>query len=137
MKRLPDWRVRFKDTIDNIRREAFAWGSSDCLYGLTVPVLKALTGETYFKRYRRYKTAKGALSVMRRAGFDNLADLVASELTEVHPSQVFVGDIVAIPTDDEFGFSLGAVNGERVFVLHQNGLGTRDLLEATRAFQVI
>lgn len=137
MMRRKDWRTRFEATIDKLKAEPFTWGS-DCLFGLTVPILEAISdNDPRFTSYAgRYKTAKGALGVMRRAGFENLADLVASELPEIHPSQCRVGDIVAIPTDDDFGFSIGVVNGDRVFVKLQSGLGTRDLLEATRAFQV-
>jgi hypothetical protein len=43
---------------------------------------------------------------------------------------------VALPSGDDFGYSLGVVNGDRVFVIHETGLGTRDLTEAKRAFKV-
>lgn len=135
--RKDDWRTQFEKTIDDLKEKQFTWGA-DCLFGLVVPILEAIThDDPRFTRFAgRYKTAKGAISVMRRAGFKNLADLAASELPEIHPSQCRVGDIAAIPTDDGFGFSLGVVNGDRVFVKLENGLGTRDLLDATRAFQV-
>lgn len=135
--RRKDWRSRFEAAIDRLKAEPFEWGS-DCLFGLAVPILEAISDNApLFTRFAgRYKTAKGALSVMRRAGFENLADLVASELPEIHPSRCRVGDIVAIPTEDDFGFSIGVVNGDRVFVKLQSGIGTRDLLEASRAFQV-
>lgn len=137
MRRLEHWRGEFEAEIDRIKSNPFRWGAEDCMYGLITPVIKAITGKRLFDKYRgRYKTAKGALGVMRRAGFKTLADLVASELPEVHPSRCRVGDVVALPTDDEFGFSLGIVNGDRVFVVHEFGLGTRDLMEATRAFKV-
>lgn len=136
--RRKDWRTRFEQTIDELKDKPFAWGG-DCLFGLVVPILEAISDDDpRFTSYAgRYKTAKGALGVMRRAGFRNLADLAASELPEIHPSRCRIGDIVAIPTDDEFGFSVGVVNGDRVFVKLEQGLGTRDLMEATRAFQVI
>lgn len=131
------WRSRYDATIDMIRDNTFDWGEFDCLFGLVVPVIVALTGEPKFERFRgRYRTAKGALGVMRRAGFKTLADLAASELPEVHPSMCQLGDIVAIPSGDDFGFALGVVNGDRVFVLHPDGLGHRSLSEAVRAFKV-
>ena len=138
MTRKETWRKEFELTIDDLKGQQFAWGS-DCLFGLVVPILNAISDdEPHFTRFAgRYKTAKGALGVMRRSGFENMADLVASELPEIHPSQCRIGDIVAIPTDDDFGFSIGVVNGDRVFVKLERGLGTRDLLEAKRAFQVI
>ena len=134
--RVENWRVRYEDTIDAIRRVPGDWGSSDCLTGLVSPVVEALTGVDPFVRFRgRYKTARGALGIMRRSGFENLADLVASELPEIHPSQCVIGDIVAIPTDDDFAYALGVVNGDRVFVMLEKGLGTRDISEAVRAFK--
>lgn len=138
MMRKTEWRKNFEETIDDLKAAPFSWGA-DCLFGLVVPILDAISDDDpRFTRFAgRYKTAKGALGVMRRAGFENLADLVASELPEIHPSQCRIGDIVAIPTDDDFGFSIGVVNGDRVFVKLEDGLGTRDLLDATRAFQVV
>jgi len=138
MTRKDNWRKEFETVIDDLKAEPFRWGS-DCLFGLVVPILNAISddGPRFTAYAGRYKTAKGALGVMRRSGFQNLADLAASELPEIHPSQCRVGDIAAIPTDDDFGFSLGVVNGDRVFVKLEHGLGTRDLMEAKRAFQVI
>jgi len=137
MSRVQNWRVNYENLIDAIRRKPFAWGYVDCLTGLVDPAVQALTGEEPFSRFRaRYKTARGALGIMRRSGFDNLANLVASELPEIHPSQCVVGDIVAIPTDDDFAYALGVVNGDRVFVISPEGLSTRDISEAVRAFKV-
>lgn len=129
---------KFAEALDELTRRAFAWGDADCVFGLVVPVVEASTGQVgVLGRFRgRYKTARGALGVMRRAGFENIADLVGSEFPEIDPSEIRMGDIVAIPTDDEFGFSMGICNGERVFVLHPDGLATRDLAEVKRAFRV-
>lgn len=138
--RREDWRARYETTIDAIRVNSTLgeWGQGDCLTGLVGPVVEALTGADPFSRFRgRYATPRGALGTMRRSGFANLADLVASELTPLdHPSQCWIGDIVAIPTDDDFAYALGVVNGERAFVLQTNGLATRDMSEAVRAFRV-
>ncbi|MET3602224.1 DUF6950 family protein, partial [Martelella mangrovi] len=46
------------------------------------------------------------------------------------------GDVAAIPSNDGFGFTLGIVNGERIFVLRPEGFGTVDLLAASRAFSI-
>lgn len=137
--RVDDWRIRYEEVIDAIRARPFEWGKADCLSGLVVPVLCAITDDdNWFVRFiDRYKTARGALGVMHRTGFKNLADLVASELPEIHPSACRVGDIVAIPCNDEFGFALGVVNGDRAFVLLEKSLGHRDMSEVTRAFKVI
>jgi hypothetical protein len=137
MKRLPDWRTRFDAAIDDMKAKPFAWGEHDCGPGLVGRMVLAMTGEDVARRYRgKYRTARGALGVMRRAGFNTLADMAGSVLPEVHPSRARVGDIAAFPADTAFGYALGVVNGERVYVLREDGLGTMDLLSATRAFRV-
>lgn len=129
--------AKFNEAIDRLYSRSFEWGASDCLFGLVVPVVEAVTGrKKLFAKYRKYKTARGALSTMRRNKFENLGDLVASELPEVHPSEMRLGDIVAIPSGDDFAYSLGICNGQRVFVLHEAGLGTRDASEVARVFRV-
>ncbi len=96
----------------------------------------AITGVDCAAQFRgEYSTAAGALKTMKAAGFDNLADLVATMLPEIHPSQAHIGDIAAIPHEGPFGYALGVVNGERIFVLRETGLGTVGLLDAKRAFR--
>lgn len=128
----------FSAALDELTTRQFGWGSSDCLFGLVVPVVEAATGRSgVLSRYKgRYKTARGAIGIMRRNNFANLADLVASEFPEIHPSEMRMGDIAAIPTDDDFAYSMGICNGQRVFVLHPDGLATRDISEVKRAFRV-
>ncbi|HEV2502325.1 MAG TPA: hypothetical protein VGV39_04585 [Mesorhizobium sp.] len=136
--RLPDWRLRFDAAIDEIRYVPFAWEDQhDCALGLPGRLVCAMTGEDLTTRYRgKYKSARGALGIVRRAGFDNLADMVGSILPEIHPSQATIGDLAAYEMDSAFGYALGVVNGERVFVLRPEGIGTMDLLDAKRAFKV-
>lgn len=135
--RVDGWRSRFDAACDAMRRSPFSWGDNDCFVGLVGNLCSALTGVDITEHWRgRYTTDTGALRVMRKDGFDNLADLVASVLPEFHISKARVGDVAAIPTDDGFGYSLGVVNGERIFVLRPDGFGTVDLLSASRAFRI-
>lgn len=136
--RYKNWRTLYNETIDAIRANPFVWGEHDCFTGLIIPVVEAITGDTASLRKfaGKYKTENGALRVMKRAGFENLGDYLASEFPEIHPSEARVGDLVAIPTKDGFGHALGVVNGERVFVMLERSLGTRSLTEATRAYRV-
>lgn len=137
MKRLPGWRGRFDAAMDEIRRRPFAWGEHDCAIGLASHIVLAITGKDLAEPYRgRYKTARGAMLAIRKAGFDNLEDAIASLLPEIPVSFATIGDIVTIPVESDFKCSLGVVNGERVFVLRDDGVGTLDLLQAKRAFKV-
>lgn len=137
MKRLPDWRARFEREMDAIMRVPFAWGEHDCGPGLAGRLVLALTGEDLAAPFRgQYTDALGALRLVQAAGFDDLSDLVASMLPEVHPSKARIGDIAAFKMDTPFKSALGVVNGERVFVLRPEGIGTMGLLQAHRAFKV-
>ncbi|WP_085025599.1 DUF6950 family protein [Ensifer aridi] len=137
LKRLPDWRRRFEAAIDEIKALPFAWGDHDCGPGLAGRLAFALTGVDCAAQYRgSYDSAASALRVMHEAGFDNLGDLVAAILPEIHISAAAIGDIAAVPVNGPFGYALGVVNGERIFVLKETGVGTVDLLDATRAFKV-
>lgn len=97
-----------------------------------------MVGVDIGESYRgKYKTAKGAIRVMKRAKADNLAQLASKHLSvREAPSFAQIGDVMAIPTDDEFGYALGILNGERILVVTLNGLDSRDRSEATIAFEV-
>ncbi|MNL80509.1 hypothetical protein D3C87_2073860 [compost metagenome] len=57
-------------------------------------------------------------------------------LPVIHPSEARVGDIAAIDVGGPIGHALGVVNGERIFVLGETGIGTVDLLKAAMCFKV-
>ncbi|MFC6490907.1 DUF6950 family protein [Nitratireductor sp. GCM10026969] len=137
LRRIPGWRSRVEAVIDEIKYSPFAWGERDCGPWLVGRVVEAVTGEDLAAPYRgRYRTATGAVRLMQAEGFESLGDLVASLLPEIHPSQAKIADIAAFADDSALGFSLGVVNGERVFVMGENHLGTMNLLQAERAFRV-
>ena len=135
--RVDGWRGRFDQACDAMRKTPFSWGDNDCLVGLVGDLGLALTDCDIAEPWRdRYTTALGALRVMRNDGFDNLGDLVGSVFPEIHISSARIGDVAAMPSEDGFGFTLGVVNGERIFVLRPEGFGTVDLLSASRAFRI-
>lgn len=134
MNRLPDWNARLHAYIDAVKRSPFDWRAHNCAT-FVAGAVKAMTGDNIAKGYR-FKTERGALSAMKREGFDNLADMAASKLPEIHISQARIGDVAAIPTDTPFGFVLGIVNGEMILALRPDGMGLAPLLSATRAFRV-
>ncbi|MGN6146871.1 MAG: DUF6950 family protein [Mesorhizobium sp.] len=137
MNRLPDWNARLHAYVDAVKRRPFDWVGHDCAAGFVAGAVEAMTGEDIAAGYRgRYRTERGALGVMKRAGFTNLADVAASKLPEIHISQARMGDVAAIPTDTPFGFVLGIVNGEMILALRPDGVGLAPLLSATRAFRV-
>lgn len=138
LARVPGWRARFEAAVDEIKHRPFDWATQhDCGPGLAGRLVLALTGTDVAAPWRgRYTTRAGAIRAMQESGFATLADLVASLLPEIRPAQARIGDLAAFPMDTPFGHALGVVNGERVFVLKENGIGTMGLLQATRAFRV-
>lgn len=137
MKRIEEWRKPFSDVIDSMNRVPFSWGDNDCAVGLVGNVLEAMTGKNPAAEYKgRYSTAEEGLKIVKEAGFENLADFVASYLPEIHISEASMGDIVAVPSDDSLGYVLGIANGDRALIMTPRGVGSVDLLKAERAFKV-
>ena len=137
LNRVDNWRQEFEAVADDLMTLPFVWGQQDCGPGFVGRLTQALTGVDLAADYRgQYDSALSALRLMQDLGFANLGDLVASILPEIHISQARIGDIAAVADDTPFGFALGVVNGERIYVRTQSGLGTVDLLDAARAFKV-
>lgn len=138
MKRYPDWAKRLNDFIDSVRAVPFSWERHDCAVGFAAGAVLAQTGVDVAGKFRgKFKTAQGALRVLKKAGHDNLADAVAALLPRYdHPSQAHLGDVAAIPKDDEFGFTIGVVNGETILVLSERSMGVVPRELATQAFKV-
>lgn len=137
LRRLPDWRGRYEAAIDEIMRTPFAWHSHDCGPGLAGRLVLAVTGVDLSAQYAGdYHDATSAARLIRKLGFATLGDLVASMLPVIHPSRAEIGDIAAMAVDGPIGHALGVVNGERIFVLTETGIGTVDLLDAAMCFKV-
>ena len=135
-KRLPNWRSRLSAEMDRQRREPFAWGSHDCALGLASAAIEAVTGEDLRARWGGYSTAAGALKVLRRAGYDSLADAVAATLPEIHPSRASIGDIGLIEAEGEIGAALCVFDASGVVVMTEAGHGRVARSKAVRAFRV-
>ncbi|KEP68418.1 hypothetical protein DL1_11985 [Thioclava dalianensis] len=136
MKRVDGWREALDQAVFEMRRKPFVWGENDCALGLAGNVTRALLGTDLSAPWRgRYSSRIGALRVLRNDGFEDLADLVATVLPEIHPAQARIGDLAAVEAD-AMGHALGVFNGERVFVLREDGWGTVDRAQARRAFKV-
>ena len=137
MIRFPTWRTSLFNYVKNTRAEPYELGTHDCLIWVAGAV-SAMVGVDIAASYAgRYKTVKGAIGLMKRSGADNMAELVGKHLEELEsPTLAQIGDVMAIPVDDGFGYALGVLVGERVLVLSQTGVDSRDRSEATRAFGV-
>lgn len=132
-----DWRSCFEVAIDEIMRTPFAWGTHDCGPGLAGRLVLAMTGVDLSAQYAgEYRDAAGAARHLQRLGFASLGDLVATMLPAIPPSMAQLGDIAAIAVEGPIGHALGVVNGERILILTETGIGTVDLLDAQTCFRV-
>lgn len=137
LQRLPDWNSRLVASIEEVRRLPLDWGTSDCGLDWAGRAVLAITGVNPAADLKpRYSTPKGALAFIKRQKVDNLGDLVARYLPEIHPSRAILGDIAAVRTDDAFGYALGIVNGATILVRGELGVRVIELLGADRAFAV-
>lgn len=134
MNRHPSWRTRLGAYLADAARTPFVEGRHDCALFAAGAVL-AMTGKDPAARFRgRYRTTKGGLRVLRRAGYHDHLALAEAHFEEVPPAFARVGDLAAVPGAD--GPALGVVQGERIYVLRPEGLGSVSLLQATRALRV-
>jgi hypothetical protein len=137
MKRRGDWHSRLNAFVDQVKRRPFQWQTHDCFIGWAADAVLAMTDEDIAAPYRgKYASAKGAAGIMKRAGFDNLGDGIASLLPEIHVSRARLGDLAIVPADGPFGASIGIVNGEVILVLGEKNMGVVPMSRATRAFAV-
>lgn len=138
LTRLPDWRARLATEMDRQRRDPFAWGAHDCALGLAAGAINAITGTDLAAPWRgRYATPTGAARVLRKRGFDTLADLAASELPEIPCAFAGVGDIGVIDTEEgPLSQALCVVDASGLIVLTEHGHGRRPREDMRRAFKV-
>ncbi|PRD42184.1 hypothetical protein C5748_17110 [Phyllobacterium phragmitis] len=135
MSREFGWRTRLNAELDRSRMMPFAWGTNDCCTFAARCVL-AVTGKDTTAAYStRYRTAKGALSTLKRAGFDDLTQLAAAHFEEIAPSLASAGDLAAIRSDAT-GWALGVVIGERIVFIGPEGLGSVPVTDAVKAYRV-
>ena len=132
-----NWRRRLGDYVAELRAEPYAFGRQDC-WLFVCGAVEAMTGVDHAAKHRgRYKTARGAIGqVLKPIDAKDMAEVAGHYFEPVEPVFAQIGDIMAIPTDDVFGFSLGILNGEQVLVVTPSGIGARDRADATRAFRV-
>ena len=109
--RLPGWERRLAETIDAARDRPFQWGKHDCAIWAFDLRRDLTSSDDVAALWRgRYRTARGAVRVMRRLGWLSLEtagrDLLGEPLPSVHLAQR--GDLVLANSGLGFGICLGA-----------------------------
>jgi len=109
--RLPGWERRLVAAVEATRDRPFCWGRHDCATFAFDLRREIAGGYDVAALWRgRYSTARGALRVMRRLGWQTLEaagrDLLGEPLPSVQLAQR--GDLVLANTGLGFGVCLGA-----------------------------
>lgn len=133
------WYPEYVKFIDEMRTKPFVWGTDDCGPAWAGRLVEIVTGENpVAKHMGTYKTPRGAIGKMKRLGFNDLREATETILGKApqHPSTGCLGDLALIRDDTPFGYAFGVVNGERIFFRSENGIGTKDLLEAECIFKL-
>jgi hypothetical protein len=134
MTRFEDWMPRLIAYLSECHRTPYQPGRHDCAL-FAAGAVHVMCGVDPAAPFRgRYRTIRGGLRVLRRAGYRDHVAMTAAVLPEIPVAMCRVGDVVV--ADGADGPALGVVQGERVYVLTLRGIGTIDLLQAKRAFQV-
>lgn len=140
MTRRHDWHSRYVSFIEELRYVPFEWGTNDCGPSWAGRVYEVLTDEPNpaAEYIGRYKSMRGAVRVMRNAGFNDLKEAAEASFGEMqHPSRGYIGDIALIHDEDSpFGYMFGIVNGERAFFRRPDGIGTVDMSELEGIFKI-
>lgn len=126
------WEGALSRLIEDARERPFAWGSHDCATWAADCVM-AVTGRDLGQDWRgRYRTARGAARMLRRAGFSAIADAASVRLGQPLPSPLLAqrGDVV---TD---GAAMGVCIGATAAFLSPDGLAFRPLAACAAGWRV-
>lgn len=107
LTRAPNWPERLAEFIDSRRFTPFKWGENDCALFAADAVL-AMTGTDLAKSLRGYKTERGALSRIRKAG--GMSGF-AKDLPQRAPGFASRGDIVLAIAEGRDTFGIVGGNG--------------------------
>lgn len=137
LERLPDWRARLAAELDRQRRLPFVWGKQDCALGLAAGAVEAVTGTDLRRGWRgKYSGARSAAKALRAAGWESLAEAVASILPETPVLFARVGDIGLIAGEGDLGEALCVIDASSLIVLTPEGQGRLGREHLIRAFKV-
>lgn len=126
-----DWPERLAEFIEARRFEPFAWGSNDCAL-FAADAVNLLTGADHAVNLRGYKTERGAMGKIKRAGG---LRAFAKALPEKPPGLAQRGDVVLAVVDGRETF--GIVSGGGYWCgPGADGLVFRPLSDAVAAFEV-
>lgn len=129
--RYRDWPERLHAFIESRRGKPFVWGENDCALFAADAVI-AMTGVDMAADLRGYKTERGALNRIKKAG--GMPGFAAG-LTQKKPAFAGRGDIVLVALESRDTFGVVAGNGSYCGP-GANGLEFRPMTEVLIAFGI-
>jgi len=120
--------------IDARARSPFRWGVNDCAvyvadYGLSLGAADLLKG------MRGYKSLRGALGSLKRAGYGTLLDLAQARLEALQLGFMAAGDVGFVPNGTAFGGGLGVFDGREMVGIAPEGIVRAHRSAVTHAFR--
>lgn len=84
-------------TLDRFNGRALAWGRDDCVR-LAAFCARKMGRPVSLAKAGSYSSARGALTALKRAGFDSLEAAVdAQGFVPISPAQALPGDLIGLP----------------------------------------
>lgn len=108
MPRLENWVTAMQTALADHQARPFAYDGDDC-FNMCADVAKAINGTDPFADLRGYTTLTGAMRILKRQGFEDIGDLIASRLKECAPLCAARGDLAMIDDDIAVGIVTGAM----------------------------
>ena len=103
VSRRADWRERLAALIVERRFLPTIWGQRDCCL-FAADAVQAMTDVDFAESLRGYRSAKGAVRALRRAGFSCVFDYVDARLPRADRARD--GDVVGLPCPKGSGLDM-------------------------------
>ena len=101
MDKLPNWRSKLDQCINEYENVIFKYGSHDCSTFVSDCIL-AQTGYDFAADFRgKYKSLNGGYKLCRKAGYADNVGVFEKQLTIITTSFASTGDVGVVQADDE------------------------------------
>lgn len=109
-------------TAERFRAKPFHFGAADCVRMVAFH-LKKLGHKVALAKAGSYSSALGAKRALKRSGYSSLADALDRHgLERITPAAAMMGDILLLPSSDEFE-ALAVVLGNGRAIAYHAGVG--------------
>lgn len=125
-------RAKLTAYLAEVARTPFSEGQHDCAL-FAAGAIQAMTGRDLAAEWRgRYRTTKGGIRVLRKAGYNSHIAYAASLFEQTVTPRI--GDLAVVEAED--GPALGVVQGTHAYVVGRQGLTLLPISAARKFFEV-